>query len=80
MPEHDPYTIIEQHVVAGEEPTFAEVLDLLRVDAVAAAIFRAGSDATVVYLIHRIRTAMCVAPRARRSHPNRWHRGDEHLA
>jgi hypothetical protein len=68
MPEPDPYTIIQRRLAAGEEPTLAEVIDLLRVDAVAAAIFRAGSGTTIAYLIQRICAAADAVPHVSRSH------------
>jgi hypothetical protein len=53
MQEQTAYTVIHRRLVAGEEPTFTEIIDLLKVDTVAAAVFQAGSRATIIYLLQR---------------------------
>ena len=49
-----PYQIIDERLRVGEQPTLTEIIDLLKVDPVAAAVFRAGSMATIRYLIERV--------------------------
>ena len=50
----DPYHMIEARLRGGEQPTLAEVLALLKADPVAAAVFRAGSWATILCIMQRV--------------------------
>jgi hypothetical protein len=53
MHEQTAYTVIQHRLAVGEEPTFTEIIDLLKVDPVAVAVFQAGSSATIIYLLQR---------------------------
>jgi hypothetical protein len=53
MQEQSAYTVIHRRLAAGEEPSFAEIVELLKVDEVAVALFQAGSRATIIYLLQR---------------------------
>ena len=54
MQSYTPYQLIHERLRVGEQPTLAEIIELLKVDPVAAAVFRAGSMATIRYLIERV--------------------------
>jgi hypothetical protein len=62
MQEQKAYTVIHSRLAAGEEPTLAEIIELLKVDEVAVAVFRAGSTATIRYLIQRFSTGGKLPP------------------
>jgi hypothetical protein len=57
MQSRDPYQIIDERLRVGEQPTLTEIIELLKVDPVAAAVFRAGSMATIRYVIQRVNGA-----------------------
>ena len=55
MQEQTAYTVIHRRLAAGQQPGLSEIIDLLKVDPVAVAVFQAGSMATIAYLLQRIR-------------------------